>query len=221
MEVPMEGAMDVDTAAQEAMGKAIMAEMQQQTLRSIRQAVRQELLEEVHAEAIEAAKVELQDDFDRRRERLLDDLARQRRQLEDELDNELERREQALRQEIMDALEERLLTLQDDLQAAVTERDRAEGLLVQLITQLLPGERPVYLHSAGVREFDRWQTNQTLARHNLQVRSKTTYSERIIKTRLDQERYASHTQFWVTPLPVAGVVDEDVGAVDQAEGHTS
>jgi hypothetical protein len=114
---------------------------------------------------------------------------------------------------------EKYLTLQDAHQEACTQRDRAEGVLVALIKGLLPGERPIYLHSAGVRELDRWQLNQTMARYGLQVRSRTTYSERVVKTRLDQDRWAGHTQFWLMPVAVAGVVDETEAASDQAETH--
>ena len=109
----------------------------------------------------------------------------------------MERRENALRQEVRDTLEERLLTLQDHLQEARTERDRAEGLLVQLVKQLLPGERPVYLYSAGVRELDRVALNETLARHGLRVRSKSTYSERLGKeTSTASAGLAIHNSGW-------------------------
>jgi len=212
--------MDVDTAAQEAMGKVIMAEMQAQTLRSIRQAVRAEILEEVHAEALELAKAELEDSFDHRRETLLDDIARQRHALEDEMLGELDRQRGQIRGEVTDELEEKILTWADECQEARAERDRAEGLLVQLIKQLLPGERPVYLYSAGVRELDRVALNETLARHGLQVRSRTTYSERVVKTRLDQDRWAGHTQFWLTPVSVVGVVEETDETDEQGELHT-
>jgi hypothetical protein len=193
--------------------------MQQQTLASIRQAVRQEMLDELKDEAVELAKAELEDEFFRRRERLLDDLARQRRAREDEMFGELDRQRAQIRQEVKDELAEALLTTQDERQEARAARDRAEGLLVQLMRQLLPGERPVYLYSSGIRELDRMALNQTLARHGLQVRSKTGYSERAIKTRLDEACWAQHTQFWLTPVSVAGVVDESDG--DQADAHTS
>ena len=215
MEVPME--LQQETEA--AMAKAIMQQMSQQTARALKASMREELLDELRDEAVGLAKLELEDEFSRRRERLLDDLARQRRQLEDELDGEVERREKALRQEVRDTLEERLLTLQDERQEARAERDRAEGLLVALMRQLLPGERPVYLHSYGVRELDRVALNETLGRHKLRLRSKATYSERLVKTRIDETRWASHTQFWLTPVPAAGVEVEDDEVDGQGELH--
>jgi hypothetical protein len=53
------------------------------------------------------------------------------------------------------------MTLQDERNQARSERDRDEGLLVALIQPLVPGEQPVYLSSAGIREFDRVALNET------------------------------------------------------------
>jgi len=111
-----------------------------------------------------------------------------------------------------------VLTLQDELQDARAERDRAEGVLVSLIRQLLPGARPVYLHSAGIRELDRWTLNEMLARHGLRVWSKATHLERLVKVHIDGEHWAGHTHFWLEPLPAAGVAEAD-GDSDQAKGR--
>jgi len=193
-----------------------MQQMSDQTARALKAAMRAEILDELKDEAVELAKVELEEAFDRRREKLLDDLARQRSQLEQEMLGELDRQREQIRQEIRDELEERLLTLQDDRDHARAERDRAEGLLVALITQLLPGEKPVYLYSCGIRELDRLALNETLARHGLRVRSRTTYSERLVKVHIDGERWAGHSQFWCEPLPSPGVADEAEVARDPA-----
>jgi hypothetical protein len=218
-DVSMEVRMELQQETEVAMAKAIMQQMSQQTARALKESMRQELLEELRDEALELAKVELEDEFSRRRERLLDDLARQRHALEDEMLGELDRQRSQIRQEVKDELAETLLTAQDERQEARAERDRAEGLLVQLMRQLLPGEKPVYLYSCGVRELDRLALNETLSRHRLRVRSKASYSERLVKVRIDQARYMGHTQFWLEALPGEGVeVDADDG--DQAETHT-
>jgi hypothetical protein len=203
--------MELQQETEAAMARAIMQQMSDQTARALKASMREELLDELKDEAVELAKAELEDEFSRRRERLLDDLARQRHALEDEMFGELDRQRAQIRQEVKDEVAEALLTAQDERQEARAERDRADGLLVQLVRQLLPGEKVVYLHSAGVRELDRMALNETLARHGLQVRSRTTYSDRVVKTRLDQERWAGHTQFWLTPVSVVGVVEETDG----------
>jgi hypothetical protein len=204
-----EVSMDVDAEITSGMGKVLAGQLHQQALASIKAAVRAELLEEVKAEAVQLARHELDEEFQRRRERLQDDLARQRSQLEDELLGELDRQRERLQQEVGDEWQEKYLTVRDQRNEARAERDRAEGLLVALITQLLQGERPVYLYSAGVRELDRRALNETLARHGLRGRSKATYSERLVTVRIDQARVAGHTQFWLEPTTPAGVENED------------
>jgi hypothetical protein len=201
----------MDTATQEAMGKMVLQQMQAHTLESIRQAVREELLPEVREEALALARQELEEAFSRRREKLADDMATFKAQLEDELLGELDRQREQIREELAQAQEEKYLTVRDQRDASRAERDRAETLLVALITQLLPGERPVYLYSAGIRELDRGALNATLARHGLRVRSKATYSERLVTVRLDQARVAGHTQFWLEKGSALPVADDDQG----------
>jgi hypothetical protein len=204
--------MDVDGQVEVGMGKVLAGQLHQQALHSIKAAVRAELLEEVKAEALELAKAELEETLTRRRERLLDETAKYKAQLEDELQGELDRQRERLQQEVGDAWQEKYLTLKDQRDEARTARDRAEAVLVSLVKQLLPGEKPVYLYSAGVRELDRGQLNATLARHGLQVKSRPTYSERLVTVRLDQGRAVGHTQFWLTPVLQPGVKDEDGAA---------
>jgi hypothetical protein len=141
--------MDVDTAAQEAMGKVIVAQMQQHTLQSIREAVRAELLEDVKAEAFQAAMTELDDRLQQERERFRDTFAKQKQALASELEDELERREEVLRRQVRDSYEERLLTLKDDLAPAAAARDQATALLVSLVTQLVAEKPKRYLHDVG------------------------------------------------------------------------
>jgi hypothetical protein len=41
------------------------------------------------------------------------------------------------------------------------------------------------------------------------VRSKATYSERLVKTRIGEARYQARNLFWIDVVPVEGVADED------------
>jgi hypothetical protein len=91
--------METDTATQEAMGKMVMAQMQQQMLQTLKVALRQELLDEVKAEAFEAALADVADELHRERERLRDTFAKDKRLLEGELEDQLEARSEALRRE--------------------------------------------------------------------------------------------------------------------------
>src|SRR5437899_10200060 len=132
-------------------------------------------------------------------------MARQRHALENELEDQLEAREHALRREVREAYEERLLTLQDDLQAALARRDQLETLLLSLVTQLV-GERKRYLADTHITSLDLTGLNQALAPHGLRVRGEYRPSERQVVCQLANGA-RQMTVFWregITP----GVVDE-------------
>jgi hypothetical protein len=203
--------MDVQQETEQAMARAIREQMGAHTARVLKESIREECLAELREEALQLARQELEEEFSRRQERLQDDMARYKAKLEEEMLGELDRQRDALRQEIRDELEERLATLTDERNGARAERDRAERVVLALLTQLLPEGKRTYLHSAGVRELDRWAANEVLARYGLQVKSRPSYSERLVKTRLDQERHAAHTQFWLEPYAPAEPVDPATG----------
>jgi hypothetical protein len=186
--------METDTATQEAMGKMVMAQMQEQTVRTLKTALRAELLEEVRAEAFEAAMAELDDRLQHQREQLRDTFAKQKQALTSELEDELERREEVIRRQTRDAYEERLLTLKDDLAAATAARDQATALLVSLINQLVV-EKKRYLYDAGISELDLLTLNQVLAPQGLQIRSEFRHSERQVACTL-KNGMAQRTTFW-------------------------
>jgi hypothetical protein len=168
---------------------------------------------ELRDEAVELAKAELQEEFDRRRERLLDDLARQRRALEHELEDQLEAREKVLRQEVRDDYDERLLTLQDDLAATVATRDQVTALLLSLVQQLF-SERTRYLHDAGITELDLMGLNQVLMAHGQRIRAEYRHSERQVACQLANGA-RQLTAFWMeTTAPGVAVEGDD----DQAAG---
>jgi hypothetical protein len=114
--------MDVQQETEQAMAKAIRDQMGAQTARVLKESIRAECLAELHEEAVQLTRAELEDEFQQRRETLLDDLAKQKQAAASELEDELERREEALRRQVRDAYEERLETLKDDLKAATAGR---------------------------------------------------------------------------------------------------
>ena len=204
--------MDVDVATQEAMGKMVMAQMQQHTLASIKAAVREDLLEEVKAEAFEQAMAELDDRLQREREKVRDEFARYKDRLDGELEDELIRREDVLRREVKEAYEERLLTLQDDLKATATARDQVMGLLLSLVQQLF-SERKRYLADSHVTELDLVGLNDVLAVKGLRVRGEFRHSERQVVCTL-KNGVGQRTVFWLERLPAAGVAVEGEGDDD-------
>jgi hypothetical protein len=143
-------------------------------------------------------------------------VAQERARLEEELLGELDRLRGRQRQELRDGFEEQLSTLTDERDEARQHRDQAETVLVSLLRQLLPEGKRQYLYSggAGVRELDRGMVNEVLARHGLVVKSRGTYSERLVKVRIDAAHVAGHTQFWLEKALPPGVVDEDEPVAD-------
>jgi hypothetical protein len=193
--------MNVDTATQEAMGRAVMQQMEQRTLQSIRQAVRQELLPEVREEALALARHELDDRLQQERERLRDTAAKEKQALASEFEDELERREEVIRRQTRDAFEERLETLKDDLKAAVAGREQATTLLVSLVTQLVAEKPKRYLAAAGITELDLLALNQVLAPKGVQILAEFRHSQRQVACKL-QNGMGQRTTFWleqVTP----------------------
>jgi hypothetical protein len=186
--------MEVNHQAVQEAGKAVMAEMGQQTMRALKAAVRQELLEEVKAEAFEQALAELDDRLQHDREQLRDTFAKQKQALTGELEDELDRRTEQIRLQTRDAFEERLLTLKDDLSAAVGERDRATAALVNLVQQLV-SERKCYLHDAGITELDLVGLNTVLAPKGIRVQAEYRASERQVTCTLTNGA-AQRTVFW-------------------------
>jgi hypothetical protein len=169
-------------------------QMEQRTLQSIREAVRAELLEDVKAEAFQAAIAELDDRLQQQREQLRDGAAKERQALTSELEDELERREDAIRRQTRDTFEERLEVLKDDLKAAAAARDQVTTLLVSLVTQLV-AEKKRYLHDAGITELDLLTLNQVLAPQGLQIRSEFRHSERQVACTL-KNGIGQRTVFW-------------------------
>jgi hypothetical protein len=122
-----------------------------------------------------------------------------------------------------DAWEDEREALSAQRTEARLRAQQAEGVLVGLITQLLPAEKKVYLYSAGIRELALGALNTVLGRRGLVVKSRETFSERQVKCQLGPQHWAQRSLFWVTQATPPGVVDEDDnrGEVQAPEGPPS
>ena len=103
------------------------------------------------------------------------------------------------------------------------ERDRAEQLLMALVTQVLSPERKRFLFDAGVTELDVFTVNQVLAKFGMRVRCEARATERQVKVRLREDgALATRAAFWiqqVDPAVPPVVVDDDEDASeDNAQG---
>jgi hypothetical protein len=105
-----------------------------------------------------------------------------------------------LHEEVGQQFKAQLITLTEERDAARNGRALAEHLLVSLLRQLLPGNEPVYLFSAGVRELDVYSLNHVLAGYRVQLRSRRTGSERQVRTRVGQWHWESRSLFWLEAL---------------------
>jgi hypothetical protein len=184
----------------------MLQQLNASTVEGLRAILKAELVEEAREEALTLARAELEDEFQRRVERLQDQMSRRKSQLEDELEDQLEAREQALRRELREAYEERVLTVQDDLQACLRTRDRLQALLLSVMTQVVP-EKPKYLHDVGLRELDVVGLNALLAPMGMRIRGEYRHSERQVLCQLPNGA-RQLTVFW-RESTVPGVVDAD------------
>jgi hypothetical protein len=138
------------------------------------------------------------------------------------VDAEVERRVEAdvrrATEDLTADYEDRLQELRTQRTLARQQRDAAEGQLLALLRQLLNDDGR-YLRNAYIEEFDQWTVNQVLQRLGWRVRSKVTYSERTVKTRLDQARWQARALFWIERLPGEGVADEDPDEGDESSSN--
>jgi hypothetical protein len=103
------------------------------------------------------------------------------------------------------------------------EQDRAEQLLMALVTQVLSPERQRFWFDAGVTEWDVLTVNQVLAQFGVRVRCEARATERQVKVRLREDgALATRAAFWIQQvdpavLPVVVDGDEDESE-DNAQG---
>jgi hypothetical protein len=173
----------MDEEAQAARAQAVLRQLSPEQVVAIHHVVRQQLLADLHDEAIQVARGAVERAWAPHRE--------------------------PLRQELEAQSHARLSTVTQERDEARNGRALAQQLLVSLLRQLLPGREPVYLFSLGVRELDAYRLNQILAGYGLRLRSRRTASERQVKARVGERAWERRSLFWLEPLPVGeGAVPE-------------
>jgi hypothetical protein len=143
--------------------------------------------------------------------RPLDQLAKDKRQIEKDADAHLDQEvEAALRGERQD-WEDRLDTLRTQRRDALARAQEAESALTAMVTELVGGvdQRAVYLFSGGqgVRSLDKAAVNRVLAKAGVVLKSKATASERTVAVTIEPGHVVGHHLFWLAKVPAAGVVD--------------
>jgi hypothetical protein len=187
-------------------GRALLTKFDADMVSAITAAIKEEVAKEVYDAAVVEARGQLEQEFSDRRERLLDQLAREKTQIERDADRLAE-------EHVVAAIAEQQADWDERLQRQAW-RDRAEGaegVLADLVRQLIGpvGARPVYLFSRGVTSLRKAAVNAALAPSNLEVRSKASASERVVTVELAGGEQVAHTLFWLRQTPVEGVIDED------------
>jgi hypothetical protein len=185
----------MDDEAQAARAQAVLRQLSPDQVVAIQHVVRQQLLADLHDEAIQVARGAVERAWESHREQL--------------------------RQEVGAQCDARLSTVTQERDEARNGRALAEQILVSLLRQLLPGQEPVYLFSLGVRELDAYRLNQVLAGYSLRLRSRRTVSERQVKARVGERAWERRSLFWLERLPVGeGAVPELTrAALDDSPGQ--
>jgi hypothetical protein len=169
---------------------------------------------------------ELEEDFTKRQERLDDQYAKYRADVDNEVEQRIEAAVQRQRQDFFEEVDDDLRDLRAERTDWQGRAEAAEGMLVDLFRQLCGGtDRKVYLRSGGrgIEALDKGAVNAILARHGQQLRSRQTYSERLVRVRLNAQRAEGHTLFWLSTTTPAGVVeapdgDEPAGEPESGAG---
>ena len=166
----------MDEEAQAARAQAVLRQLSPDQVVAIQHVVRQQLLADLHDEALQVARGAVERAWESHREQL--------------------------RQELGAQCDARLSTVTQERDEARNGRALAEQLLVSLLRQLLPGEQPVYLFSLGLRQLDLYALNPILARYRLRLHSRPSTSERQIKTRVGERHWDRRSLFWLESLLV-------------------
>jgi hypothetical protein len=166
----------MDEEAQVARAQAVLRQLSPDQVTAIHHVVRQQLLADLHDEAIQVARGAVERAWAPHREQI--------------------------RQELGAEDDARLSTVTQERDEARNDRALAQQLLVSLLRQLLPNHEPVHLFSLGVRELDAYRLNHILAGYGLQLRSRRTASERQVKARVGERAWERRSLFWLERLPV-------------------
>jgi hypothetical protein len=201
---------DISAITPAMVGQVYLDQLPPPTAAAIRAACTEEQREWLREreQALEERRASLEDAFERRKARLDDTLARYKEEVDSEVEDRVERGIEAARAEVLQDVEDRLQELRDTRHEARQQRDAAEHQLLALLRPLL-GEKGSYLRNSNILEFDQVGVNAILRKHGWRVRSKATYSERVVKTRVEEARWQLRALFWLDAVSPEGVAEED------------
>jgi hypothetical protein len=205
-------------ALEHAQTKALLQQLDHHTVEAIKVVLREEELPTLREESLTLARAELAEELAKAKERLEDRYARMVEEFSDEIERRIEQGVTRGTRDLKDELEETITDLKAQRQEARTRAQQAEGVLVRLITQLLPSGKQTYLYSSGIRDLSLVDLNTVLGRSGLVVKSRETFSERQVKCQVAPQRWAQRSVFWVDKATAPGVVDEDDEQLPEHQG---
>jgi hypothetical protein len=211
-------AVETPTVPLAAKGKLLLASVDEPTAQALRAAIVEEMMALVKDEAVHEARAQLASEYADKHEALLDDLDRQRRQIEQDAAAVADA--EAAKQLALDEQDftDRLDSVRTRLRAWRTRAEVSEALCISLLSQLCGAVdgKPVYLRSGGegLTALDLSAANTVLARVGLQLKSEQRASARTVATTVEPGKTVSHSLFKITKALAPGVVDEDAEAAD-------
>jgi hypothetical protein len=196
-----------------AVAKTLLANMSGDVVAHLLRQLWQERGDALRADALAQVQAEQQQTLVSLKEQLRDEAARERKALTTELEWELERRYRAQEQELDAEMASRIGRLKQARDTARQERDRAEQLLMALVTQLVSPQAKRYLADAGVSELDVVRLNQVVGKFGVRVRCERRETERQVKVRLKEEGpMVTRAAFWweeCAPTTEPVILDDD------------
>jgi hypothetical protein len=205
--------LELDTL-QKAQAKALLSQLDPQTTAALQAVIREEVLPALREEALTLARAELAEELAKATERVADQSAAYRESLDNEVEDRISRGIEAARTELLQDVEDRLQERREARNEARQQRDAAEHQLLALLRQLLD-EKGRYLRNASIEEFDQWGTNTLLKKYGWRIRSRATFSERTVKTKLQEGHWAMRTLFWLDTVTPDGVEEEPDDAANE------
>jgi hypothetical protein len=198
---------------QQALFKAMLPQLDPAFVELLRAELRAELLTELRPEAEALARASLEEAFTDRKERLLDQLAKEKQVIEADTNARFESEVQAALADERQDWEDKINALRTKYRQALARAQAAEAVVVSMMSELCAGigQRETYLYSGGcgLRTLNKGVINRILATGGVVLKSKATVSERKVLVTLDDGQTAEHTVFWLAKTTPAGVIDAD------------
>jgi hypothetical protein len=208
----------IEAGVQQALARTVLEKSSRELREALLAEVWAQHREALEQQAFEAVRAEHAHALAAREEALKDRYAQERKQLEHELENELERRWQTEQRRLDEDMGERLQRLRQTREGWKARAEAAEAQLVFLLTQLLSEERRRYLRDSHVEKLDLSGLNRLLAPHGWAIRAAARPSERVVKTMLGPNRLEDRHVFWLEHVdPERAPVDEDEDDEEAAE----